>query len=60
MAQATYLRKATAVKKMNDRSLLLSINEITPYFKKMDSTGGGVWKKNLFFVIKSDASNGSS
>ena len=29
MAQAASLRKAIAVKKMNDRSLLLSINEIT-------------------------------
>ena len=32
MAQAAPLRKATTVKKMNDPSILFSINEITHYF----------------------------
>ena len=41
MAQAAPLRRATAVKKkMNDRSLLLSINEITHYFEKWTPEGG--------------------
>ena len=44
MAQAPCLREASAVKKMNDRSLLLSLNEITHYFKKW-TTGSGVLKK---------------
>ena len=34
MAQAAPLREASTVKKMNDRSLLLSLNKITHYFKK--------------------------
>ena len=34
MAQAAALREASTVKKMNDRSLLLSLNKITHYFKK--------------------------
>ena len=34
MAQATPLRDTRTVKKMNDRSLLLSLNKITHYFKK--------------------------
>ena len=33
MAQAAPLREASTVKKMNDWSLLLSLNEITHYFK---------------------------
>ena len=37
MDEAAPLRKATTIKKMNDRLLLLSINEITHYFKKMDN-----------------------
>ena len=44
MAQAAPLKEASAVKKMNDRSLLLSLNEITHYFKKW-TTGSGVLKK---------------
>ena len=36
MAQAAPLREASTVKKMNDRSLLLSLNKIAHYFKKMD------------------------
>ena len=43
MAQAAPLREASAVKKMNDRSLLLSLNKITHYFKKW--TTSGVLKK---------------
>ena len=34
MAQAAPLRDTSTVKKMNDRSLLLSLNKITHYFKK--------------------------
>ena len=34
MAQAAPLREASTVKKMNDRSLLPSLNKITHYFKK--------------------------
>ena len=60
MARAAPLREATTVtKKMNDRSLLLSINEITHYFKKW-TTGSGVLKKNVFSLQKRDASNRSS
>ena len=44
MAQAPCLREASAVKKMNDRSLLLSLNKITHYFKKW-TTGSGAFKK---------------
>ena len=44
MAQAPPLRGASTVKKMNDRSLLLSLNKITHYFKKW-STTSGVLKK---------------
>ena len=48
--QAAPFRKATTVKKMNDRSLLLSIDEITHYFKKW-TTGNGVLKK-IYFLYK--------
>ena len=41
MVQTAPLRKATTVKKMNERSLLLSINEITHYLKKW-TTGSGI------------------
>ena len=34
MAQAAPLREASTVKKMNDRSLLPSLNKTTHYFKK--------------------------
>ena len=44
MAQAAPLREASTVKKMNDQSLLLSLNKITPYFKKW-LTASGVLKK---------------
>ena len=44
MAQAAPLKEASSVKKMNDRSLLLSLNKITHYFKKW-TTGSGVLKK---------------
>ena len=59
MAQAAPLREASTVKKMNDRSLLLSLNKITHYFKKW-TTGSGVLKKNLLPLQKRDASNRSS
>ena len=57
IAQAAPLRKAG--KKMNDRSLLLSVNEITHYFKKW-KTRSGVLKKNLLSLQKRNASNRSS
>ena len=50
MAQTAHYRKATRVKKMNDQSLLFSINEITHYFKKW-TTGSGVLKK-IYFLKK--------
>ena len=50
MAQAAPLREASTVKKMNDRSLLLSLNEITHYFKKW-TTGSDVLK-NIYGLYK--------
>ena len=44
MAQVTPIRDISTVKKMNDRSLLLSLNKITHYFKKW-TTGSGAFKK---------------
>ena len=44
MSQAAPLTEASTVKKMNDRSLLLSLSKITHYFKKW-TTGSGVLKK---------------
>ena len=38
MAQAVPLREASTVKKMNDWSLLLSLNKITHYFQKWTTT----------------------
>ena len=46
MAQAAPLREASTVKKMNDRSLLLSLNKITHYFKKW-TTGSELNELNL-------------
>ena len=51
MAQAAPLRKPITVKKMNDRSLLLSINEIARYSKKW-TTGSDVLKKKSIFFNK--------
>ena len=56
MAQAAPLREASAVKKMNDRSLLLSLNKMTHYFKKWATTSGVLKKiyclyKNLILQI---------
>ena len=34
MAQAAPLRETSTIKKMNNRSLLLSLNKTTHYFKK--------------------------
>ena len=50
MAQTVPLRKATTVKKLNDRSLLLPINEIAHYFKKMDDCKWRFEKKSIFFT----------
>ena len=46
MAQAAPLGEASTGKKMNDRSLLLSLNKITHYFKKW-TTGSEVNELNL-------------
>ena len=46
MAQATPLREASTATKMNDRSLLLSLNKITHYFKKW-TTGSELNELNL-------------
>ena len=56
MAQAARLREASTVKKMNDRSLLLSLNKIIHYFKKWTTTSGVLEKiyylyKNLILQI---------
>ena len=40
------LREASAVKKMNDRSLLFCLNKITHYFKKW-TTGSELNELNL-------------
>ena len=48
--QAAPLRKPLQLKNMNDQSLLLSVNEITHYFKKW-TTGSGVLKK-IYFLYK--------
>ena len=51
MVQAAPFREASTVKKkMNNRSLLLSLNEITHYFKKW-TAGSGVLKK-IYCVYK--------
>ena len=52
MVQAAPLKEAG---KMNDWSLLLSLNELTQHFKKW-TTGSGVLKKNLLSLQKRDAS----
>ena len=44
MAQTDPLIEASTVKKLNDRSLLLSLSKITHYFKKW-TTASGVLKK---------------
>ena len=56
MAQAAPLREASTVKKMNDRSLLLSLNKITHYFKKWTTASSALKKicylyKNLMLQI---------
>ena len=50
MAQATPLSEASTVKKMNDWSLLLSLNKITHYFKKMDNYKWYFEKKSIVFT----------
>ena len=50
MAQTVPLRKVTTVKKLNNRSLLLPINEITHYFKQMDDWKQRFEKKSIFFT----------
>ena len=59
MAQAAPFSEASTVKKVNDRSLLLSLNRITHYFKKWATTSG-VLKKNQLSLQKLDTSNRSS
>ena len=43
-SSCSFQKRQYSFKKMNDRSLLFSINEITHYFKKW-TTGSGVLKK---------------
>ena len=43
------LREASTVKIMNDRSLLLSLNEITHYFKKWKTTSCVLKKVYCFY-----------
>ena len=50
MTQAAPFREASTIKKINDRSMLLSLNEITHYFKKW-TTGSGILKK-IFCLYK--------
>ena len=50
MAEAAPFWKATTLKKMNDRSLLLSINKITHYFKN-GQLEVVFWKK-IYFLYK--------
>ena len=59
MAQAAPLREASIVKKMNERSLLLSSSKITHYFKKMVECKW-YFEKILLPLQKIDASNRSS
>ena len=47
MAQADPPREASPVRKMNERSLLLSLNEIAYYFKKWTSCKW-CFERNLF------------
>ena len=49
MAEAVPLREASTVKKVNNRSLLLSLNKLTHYFKKW-STASGVLNKYIVFT----------
>ena len=56
MAQAARRREASTNKKMDDRSLLLSLNKITHYFKKWTTASGVLNKiyclyKNLMLQI---------
>ena len=46
IAQASPLREASTVKKMNDWSLLFCLNKITHYFKKW-TTGSELNELNL-------------
>ena len=59
IAQGDPPKKVSKVKKMNGRSLLLSSNKMTYYFKKW-TTPGVVLKKYTLFLQKRDASNRSS
>ena len=52
MAQAAHLREASTVKKMNDRSLLLSLNKIHTTLKS--------GRLEVVSLQKRDASNRSS
>ena len=59
MAQGDSTKKVSTVKKINGRSLILSSNKMTHYFKKW-TTPGVVLKKYILFLQKLDASNRSS
>ena len=59
MAQGDPPKEVSAVKKMNDRSLLLFSNKMAHYFKEW-TTPGGALKKYILILQKFDASNRSS
>ena len=50
VAQAAPLREASTIKKMNGSSLLLSLNKITHYFKKMDDYKWCIEKNSGVFM----------
>ena len=50
MAQTDPLREANTVKKINDRSILLSLSKITHYFKKWTGAIGVL--KNIYCLYK--------
>ena len=58
MAQTDPFREASTVKKMNDRSLLLSLSKVTHYFKKW-TTASGVLKK-IYCLYKNLQNRNSS
>ena len=59
MVKVILQKKSVWSKKMNGRSLLLSSNKMTHYFKEW-TTPGGVLKKHILFLQKFDGTNTSS
>ena len=56
MAQAGHPKEVNTVEKLNGRSLFLSSNKTTHYFKEW-TTASGVLKKNVSSLQNFDASN---